>query len=141
MILKTTLFSVFSAYKPPVPSSKQLRLESTENVSERMRNIEGDLRSASLRITGLDESSKENFKQRHMKVTKPLTEKLHAYDLPLKNVRRVRKPSSGRPRPIVAELAAVADKVRCFKSSQQLKGNNVYLSDDVRIYANNYILS
>ena len=39
--------------------------------------------------------------------------------------------NSRGPRPIIAELSSVKDKITCFKSSKKLKGSRVYLADDV----------
>ena len=43
----------------------------------------------------------------------------------------VRNAQHQQPRPVIAKLSSVRDKVACFRTSKNLKNTNIYISDDI----------
>ena len=82
----------------------------------------------------MEETASENFEQTQAKVTRLISEKLGIENITIKNAHRAGKrppQPNEKPRPIIAKLSCVEDKIKCLKSSSRLKGSQVYLSDDV----------
>ena len=104
---------------------------SFDSVVERIRILGDGSRRKNIRITGLAELSHENSEQTQHKVQKLISENLQLKNVNITSAFRVGKQPSQNPRPIVAQLSSVNCKVACFKSSNRLKGSNIYISEDV----------
>ena len=87
-----------------------------------------------LRITGLPQLSSEHSEQTQEKVQKLITEKLNVNNVHVKSAYRAGANSmrtNSQPRRIIAKLSSFNEKINCFKASKELKGTNIYLSEDV----------
>ena len=104
-----------------------------EDLSDRMRNMEDNKRKKNLKITGLEELPNENTEQTQVKVEKLIKENLKLDHPKVISAYRAgpRQFDTTRPRPIIAKLENVEHKILCFKSSNKLKGSNVYIDEDV----------
>ena len=72
--------------------------------------------------------------RRRKKVHKLITEKLNVNNVHVKSAYRAGANSirtSNQPRPIIAKLSSLNKKISRFKASKELKGINIYLSEDV----------
>ena len=125
--LKNEIVQLKSNYK----GDSQIQVN---DVFDRIRVLEDSARSKNIRITGLMEMTNENSEQTQHKVQKLISEKLQLNNVNISSAFRVGKhppQTSENPRPIVAKLSSVSCKIACFKSSNRLKGSNVYISEDV----------
>ena len=106
-----------------------------DNVSDRVRALEDGSRVENIRITGLPELPSENSEQTQHKVQKLISEKLELNNIGIISAFRAGKnppeSSSQNPRPIIAKLSSVTNKIACFKSSNRLKGTSIFISEDV----------
>ena len=108
--------------------------QQNEDVSNRVRILEDETKKENLRIVGMEETASENFEQTQAKVTRLISERLGIENITIKNAHRAGKrppQPNEKPRPIIAKLSCVEDKIKCLKSSSRLKDSQIYLSDDV----------
>ena len=108
--------------------------QASADLTNRIRLLEDQGKKKNLRITGLPELSSENSEQTQEKVQKLITEKLNLNNVHVKSAYRAGANSmrtSNQPRPIIAKLSSFNEKISCFKASKELKGTNIYLSEDV----------
>ena len=102
------------------------------DLSDRVRQLEDGTKITNLRITGIPDVIAENFEQTQDKVQKLLSNKLQLNNVTVLDAYRTGKFSTTNgPRPIIAKLPSVKEKISCLKKSNLLKGSNTYLSEDV----------
>ena len=120
--------------KSRVPDKRLLddNTQEVNNLCNRTRTLEDYNKRKNIRITGMKEVINENNELTQKKVQLLLTEKLKLPNVVVSDAFRAGKSdASTEPRPIIAKLASVADKISCFKASGQLKGTTTYINDDV----------
>ena len=115
-------------------NNSTLVMNKLSDASERVRVLEDTSRNKNIRITGICEFNNENAEQTQVKVCKLISENLRLENITVTDAYRVGKhtPQLSRgPRPIIAKLTSVNDKISCFKTSNRLKGTDIFISDDV----------
>ena len=119
-------------------NSSQSPCYSLDQVSERVRVLEDSARGKNIRIIGLEELKDENSEQTQHKVNKLIADKLKLSDCQVlksfragKNIPTTVEELREKPRPIIAELSSISNKMSCLKMSKNLKGTKIYVNEDV----------
>ena len=116
-----------SSLRNQINSNQTGTLTDLEN---RTRNLEDKSRAKNLRISGLREVSEENNEQTTHLAEKFIQEKLEQENVQVKKAYRV-GPTGPNPRQVIVRMHSTDDKIKCLKSSKNLKGTTLYINEDV----------
>ena len=105
--------------------------QENEYLREKLRDIEDRSRRENLRIDGLQEVENETWKQTE-KILKSMTqEELEIEDVNIERAHRVGNTSTTSPRTVVAKFSSFKGKQLVLSAAKKLKGQNIYIKEDV----------
>ena len=105
--------------------------ELTENVKEKLIDLENRSRRNNLRIDGVPESQNETWKDCQEKIKTLFTNELKLKDkINIERAHRTGKSTSEKPKTIVIKLLSYQDKTLILKNAKRLRGSGIYINED-----------
>ena len=103
----------------------------TNDVSEKLIELEDRSRRNNLRFDGLTEVTNETWDGCERKIQKILSDKLEiTEDVEIERCHRMGKRKGNRPRTIICKFLRFKDKQKILKNAKKLKNSGIYIYED-----------